>query len=40
MLACGWVGRRRQAWRRQDENEEGEGRRDGTMKRWKEGEER
>jgi hypothetical protein len=31
MLACGWVGRRRQAGRRQDEKEEEEGRRDGRM---------
>jgi hypothetical protein len=41
MLACGWVGRRRQAGWRQEENEEEEGRkRDGGMERWKEGEER
>jgi hypothetical protein len=38
MLACGWVGRRRQAGRRQEEDwEEG---RDGAMEGWKEGEER
>ena len=39
MLACGWVGRRRQAARRQVEKED-EGRRDGGMDGWKEGEER
>lgn len=38
-MACGWVGRRSQAGRRQDEDEEG-GRRDGRMEGWKEGEER
>jgi len=40
MLACGWVGRRRQAGWREEENEEEEGRRDGGMERWMEGEER
>jgi len=39
MLACGWVGRGRQAGRRQKEKEEGR-RRDGRMEGWGEGEER
>jgi hypothetical protein len=40
MLACGWVGRRRQAGWRQEENEEEDGRRGGRMEGWKGGEER
>jgi hypothetical protein len=39
MLACGWVGRRRQGGWRQEENEE-DGRRYGGMEGWKEGERR
>ena len=40
MLACGWVGRRRQAGWRQEDNEEEDGTRDRGMEGWKEGEER